>query len=77
MRKTIVVITCLLMLVFGTCYATDTTDLLEKYQEMSYITDAGINRLDYNKEYRKLYIETQKAKDKLDASIYMNPLLPY
>jgi hypothetical protein len=69
--RRIVIITCLLMLCFGTSVASDvTTDLLEKYVNMTYNTDAGINRLDYGKEYRILYVETQKAKDKLDAQTY-------
>jgi len=70
--RRIVVITCLLMLCFGTCIAnaTETTDLLEKYQEMQYSTEAGITKVDYDRQYRELYIATQKALDKIPKETY-------
>lgn len=77
MRKTIV-FTCLLMFVFGTSlsFATEdnpemvTKDLLEKYQEMQYSTEAGITKVDYDRQYRDLYIATQKAQGKIPQETY-------
>lgn len=61
------------MMCFGTSVvnATDVaSDLLEKYQDMQYSTEAGINQLDYSSEYRKLYTATLKAKDKIPSEQY-------
>jgi hypothetical protein len=51
-------------------YASDTTDLLEKYQEMQYSTEAGITKVDYDRKYRELYIATQKAQGKIPQGTY-------
>ena len=70
MVKRVIILLVLLMGILGTCYGEEPQDktikdLLDKYQDMTYITTAGINRLDYDKEYRSLYVETQKTKDKI------------
>lgn len=59
------------MMCFGTSLANDVTaDLLEKYQEMQYSTEAGITKGDYRKQYRELYIATQKAQGKIPQETY-------
>lgn len=65
------------MLVLGTsiCSASDdqnkvTQDLLDKYQEMQYSVEAGITKVDYGRQYRELYIATQKAQGKIPQETY-------
>lgn len=61
------------MLCFGTSVvnaADVTADLLEKYQDMQYSTEAGITKVDYDRKYRELYIATQKAQGKIPQETY-------
>lgn len=47
-----------------------TMELLDKYQDMRLSCEAGINKVDYEREYRDLYVATMKSEENIDKETY-------
>ena len=59
-----------LMLICSIAVASPVDDLLSKYQDMRLGCEAGINRLDYSRNYRELYVATRKQENTIDKETY-------
>ena len=51
--------------------ASPQTDLLSKYVDMRLSLDVGINRADYQRLYRELYIATKKSESQMPTEDYV------
>ena len=69
LKKTLVTLGMCLMLMVSVVSAEShdkTMELLDKYQDMRLSCEAGMNKVDYERKYRDLYIATMKLANTLD-----------
>ena len=72
MKKLTVLMLMFLFLLGSVCFAENSKsiELLDKYKDMRLSLEAGINRLDYQKQYREVYIATKKAQGLIPENEY-------
>ena len=72
MKRIVVFMGLFMILLGGVCFADNnkSTELIDKYKDMRFSLEAGINKLDYQRQYRELYIATKKANGLIPQNEY-------